>query len=377
MAGATRQQQRQVEALEAFVGLLSDVDEDSDREEFYGRLAEAMCRMSGMPRAMVYRYDPARRRVEAAGSHGITLEPFLGVPVTMESADMALKALIDDRVIERSPPFEGYVPDAFLALANEGPVVCVPMCAAGRMIGLIIGQRRPEDPPLSDETAHWLWTLGKVAALAATARIATFEQQRARTLEDRIDLARDIHDRVVQRLFGVSLALAASTEPLAPQERERCENEIHTALADLREAVERPLGRIPRDTRATLREEVERLVAHPDLDVRVTGDPGAVPQALEALAQAVFTEATANALKHAKPSTIEVAVADDDGTFSLAVANDGVGSTRRRRRGVMGIGLRLAAFSALQAGGLVEFGPRGEGWWQVKLVVPDSGWETA
>jgi hypothetical protein len=34
------------------------------------------------------------------------------------------------------------------------------------------------------------------------------------------------------------------------------------------------------------------------------------------------------------------------------------------------MGLRLAAFEALQNGGIVEFGPRDTGTWHVRLVVP-------
>jgi hypothetical protein len=34
------------------------------------------------------------------------------------------------------------------------------------------------------------------------------------------------------------------------------------------------------------------------------------------------------------------------------------------------MGLRLAAFEALQLGGVVEFGERAGGSWQVRLVVP-------
>jgi hypothetical protein len=34
------------------------------------------------------------------------------------------------------------------------------------------------------------------------------------------------------------------------------------------------------------------------------------------------------------------------------------------------MGLRLAAFEALQHGGMVEFGPTGPEGWRVRLVVP-------
>jgi len=50
----------------------------------------------------------------------------------------------------------------------------------------------------------------------------------------------------------------------------------------------------------------------------------------------------------------------------LEVRNDGVGSGARGA----GMGLRLAAFEALQHGGVVEFGSPGPGQWRVRLVVP-------
>jgi hypothetical protein len=37
------------------------------------------------------------------------------------------------------------------------------------------------------------------------------------------------------------------------------------------------------------------------------------------------------------------------------------------------MGLRLAGLEALQSGGVVEFGEREPGTWQVRLVVPDDG----
>jgi signal transduction histidine kinase len=91
-----------------------------------------------------------------------------------------------------------------------------------------------------------------------------------------------------------------------------------------------------------------------------------VPEPLEPLAQSILTEAVRNAHKHADPKRIDVRVARQDGTFLLEVINDGVSTAPRRP----GMGLRLAALEALQSGGVVEFGPREPGRWQVRLVVP-------
>ena len=60
-----------------------------------------------------------------------------------------------------------------------------------------------------------------------------------------------VHERVLQRLFGVSLALSAE-QPLDKAERERCQAEMHRALADLRRALERPLAPLPLRTSVCL-----------------------------------------------------------------------------------------------------------------------------
>jgi len=80
----------------------------------------------------------------------------------------------------------------------------------------------------------------------------------------------------------------------------------------------------------------------------------------------VLAEALRNIAKHAAASSVEVAVSRDEDTVTLEVRNDGV---RAGARGA-GMGLRLAAFEALQHGGVVEFGSPGPGLWRVRLVVP-------
>src|SRR3979411_2731613 len=91
-----------VEALELFVEVLSQFEPGSG---FYDRLCEAVCRLARMRRAIIFRYDDARRRVRAAGGHGLRLEQFAGAHVSVESAPITAKALRTDRVVEmRSAP---------------------------------------------------------------------------------------------------------------------------------------------------------------------------------------------------------------------------------------------------------------------------------
>ncbi|MBV9339125.1 MAG: hypothetical protein JO243_24820 [Solirubrobacterales bacterium] len=357
-----------VDVLELFVEVLSQDDGAPTGDVFYDRLCEAVCRLAHMRRALIFRYDPARRRVRAAGAHGLSVEPFADAHVTVESAPIATQSLREDRVIEIAGDMTGQVPEEYAGLFPE-PVrlVCAPMAAAGRALGVIFADRLLTAPQLDEAERHLLWTLGKAAALASVARVVATQGEKAHQLEQRIDLAREIHEGVIQRLFGISMALDGEGD-LAAEARVRCATEIQEALSELRAALQRPLGRAPRATQTTFVAEVERLSrVHPDLGVTLeAGEEGDVPSALQPLAQSVLAEAVRNADKHASPNRVSVRVGRSDGAFVLEVANDGVSGTRHRT----GMGLRLAALEALHSGGVVEFGEREPGCWQVRLVVP-------
>ncbi|HUJ35262.1 MAG TPA: hypothetical protein VLW51_08630 [Solirubrobacteraceae bacterium] len=360
-----------IDALELFVEVLSQSEDlTSNGAGFYDRLCDAVCRLVRMRRALIFRYDSAVRRVRAAGAHGLNLEQFAGAHLTVESAPIAAQSLREDRVIEIEGDMTRQFPEEYASVFPE-PVrlVCAPMAAAGRDMGVIFADRLLTEPPLDDAARHLLWTLGKAAALASVARLVATQAEKAQQLEQRIDLARDIHEGVIQRLFGISMALDGDGD-LPEEARRRCAAETQEALSDLRTALQRPLGRAPRATQTTFVAEVERLArVHPDLGVTLeAGDEGDVPPALEPLAQSVLAEAVRNAHKHANPTRVTVRIGRDDGTFVLEVANDGVGGAKHRA----GMGLRLAALEALQSGGVVEFGVREPGTWQVRLVVPDE-----
>jgi len=357
-----------VEPLEVFVELLADLDNDTTSTEFYDRICEAICRLTTMRRAAIFMADAGRRRIQVVGSYGTALAPLATLEPTpsLISTPIAQRALLEDQVVVVSDAIENQLPREYAEMFGITTLVCTPLSAARRAYGVICADRGGSRFELTDGERHLLWTLGKTAALVATARNATRQQERNRRLGERLELAREIHERVMQRLFGVSLALSAE-KALDPEERERCRVEMQEALSDLRSALERPLAPLGSDTGTTLAAEVARLVQAPGPRVRVTWpDEVAVPEDIESLAQSVLAEALRNIAKHAQPTEVRVAVTADEETFTLEIANDGVSSTVRG----VGMGLRLAAFEALQHGGVVDFGAPDEGLWRVRLVVP-------
>jgi signal transduction histidine kinase len=361
------------EPLDAMVELLAGLDTDGGEggRAFYDRLCEAMCRLTSMERAGLLLYEEARRIVVPAGSHGFDTELVGGVHGTLEETPIAQRAFAEDRVVETAGDLAGQVPARYAELPGITSLTCTPVSAGGRWLGVIFADRGGPEFTLTERERHTMWTLGKTAALAASARIAATQHERARLLSERVDLAREVHERVMQRLFGVSLVLGAETE-LGPEQRRRAADEIQAAVADLRHALARPVAPPRTDIGATLRQELERLgSSYKGPPLTVEWDPAVeVPQELEQLSQSVLAEALRNAHKHADPTRVDVRVGAQDGTFVLEVVNDGVDHSLRGRGA--GMGLRLAALDALQTGGVVDFGPTGDSDndWRVRLVVP-------
>jgi signal transduction histidine kinase len=368
MAGADKARAGHIEVLEVMSDLLSGVGEGSPPDAFFSSLCEAICRLTSMRRAVLFRYDSSRRRVRAVGAHGIELEHFADLFVTVDSVPVARQALGEDRILEVLGAADFKVPPFVRELLEGVRIVCTPMAAAGRHVGVVLSEREAEHPEMDEDERHLLWTLGKAIAMASVAREVTAYDEQRRQLQQRIDLAREIHEGVVQRLFGVSLALSRE-DLLDGDSQRRCAAEVRTALADLRTALKRPLGHSSRPTTVTFAEELEQVRAlHPDLEIALErGRTEEVPANLEALAQSILVEAVRNARKHAHATFVGVSLRNDAGTFVLEVRNDGA---HLHSGGRGGFGLRLATLEALQHDGVLEYGESEPGAWQVRLVVP-------
>ena len=356
------------EALDVISDLLLGIGEGSPPDAFFSRLCEAICRLTSMRRAVLFRYDSSRRRVRAVGAHGVELDALEDLFVTIDSVPVARRALLEDRLQEVVGAEDFNVPDFFRQLLEGVRIICTPMAAAGRYVGVVLSERAHGAPEMDEDERHLLWTLGKAIAMASAAQEVTAYGEQSRQLKHRIDLTREIHEGVLQRLFGVSLALSGEL-PLDAASQARCAAEVQAALGDLQEALKRPLGHHVRPTAVGFCEELERVRAqYPRLEVALDrGEATDVPARLEPLAQSVLAEAVRNAHKHSRGSSVRVGLQNTGDTFVLEVRNDGAHVPSGGRGGV---GLRLATLEALQYDGVLEYGEADPGEWQVRLVVP-------
>lgn len=364
---ATKAAPAHPDTVEVLAGLLAELDSATEAGEFYDHVCEALCRLTEMERAGLLLYDSATRAVRAVGSHGVDKTLIGQIEGTLDETPIAQRALAEDRVVEASERLEREVPQRYARFAAITTITCGPVAAGGRWLGVIFADRGGGRFEPSEEERQTMLTLGRLAALAASVERATRQDERHRQLNERIELVREIHERVMQRLFGLVLALG-SGEPLSAEERRSCHDELQSVLGDLRSALGRPLSSHGRPARTKLSDLVRRRAERtPEMTVSWPATIE-VPPHLEELAQSVFLEALRNCEKHARAQRIELVVGFAGDAFELEITNDGIEGDRPGS----GLGLRLLTLEALQSEALVEFGPLPEGRWHVRMVAPAS-----
>ncbi|RMI35936.1 GAF domain-containing sensor histidine kinase [Streptomyces triticirhizae] len=241
--------------------------------------------------------------------------------------------------VRLDPRFEGW-PSAHPEMTD---FLGMPIADGEEVLGAIFlaNKRCPRDAPrprdgcgFTGEDEQLLHLLAEHAAIALTnARL--YERSRELTISDeRARLAHELHDAVAQKLFSLRLtAQAAAT--LIDRDLERARSELGqvTALAaeaaeELRAAVVelRPAALDEDGLAATLRAQTQVLDrAHPAKVLFDCRDTRALPAPQESALLRVAQEALHNALRHADPGTVTVALRRRGTATVLRVSDDGTG----------------------------------------------------
>jgi len=193
------------------------------------------------------------------------------------------------------------------------------------------------------------------AVLEAAVRHQTDRLAAERARADRADraaederrrLERDLHDGVQGRLLAVALDLQAADAATR-------DGDAHLVLTDavssLRTAIEEmrrlATGSAPETlARHGLGPALDDLVRKLPVPVSVSVPDGRLDPTTETVAYLVVSEAVTNAVKHAGPCSVEVAVTLEDGVLGITVADDGAGGADvRAGTGLRGLTERVGA----------------------------------
>lgn len=186
-------------------------------------------------------------------------------------------------------------------------------------------------------------TLGEVVGRQVLAELEQFRLQRAQVqgaaAEERLHLARDLHDGVVQALAAAGLKLEAVHSLVAgdPAAARAAVREVQELLAEeqrglrtIARALPVPRGiAAPPEPRlaARLAEVGERVQSQWGLAVALRAAPGlgTVPGALAQEVCRMVYEALVNAVRHGRACAARVEVERDGGELRVCVADDGRG----------------------------------------------------
>jgi signal transduction histidine kinase len=254
----------------------------------------------------------------------------------------------------------------------------VPIVSGGAIVGAFYLTDKQGAATFSDDDQALIETFAAHAALALeNARL----HERSRELsivEERNRLARELHDAVTQKLFGVVLAAESGAALL---ERDIGEAGAQLALVRelAREAMEelrsvivhlRPAALEAEGLAVALGKHVDVLRRAHRREIALEIDGSApVPAAIEADVFRIAQEALHNALRHARAARIVVRLQSGAGGLRLSVSDDGVGFDPAQVR-ARHLGLTTMAERARAAGGTLEIETAPAAGTAVRLEVP-------
>lgn len=222
-----------------------------------------------------------------------------------------------------------------------------------------------------------------LVARAETAERTREEETLRRVGEERLRIARDVHDVVAHAMVAINVQAGVGAHLLDrdPDHARSTLRDIKRvsgeALTDLRSML--GVLRDPDDEDAPVR-PVADLAALDDLrdglaaagvDVDVTVDPSAfpLPASVATTGYRIVQEALTNVLRHADTTTARVHVARVGGSVLIEIEDDGPGTSTPDGPS-SGHGVRGMRERATAAGGSLEAGPRPGGGWRVAASLP-------
>ncbi|MCE0768312.1 histidine kinase [Pseudonocardia kujensis] len=225
------------------------------------------------------------------------------------------------------------------------------------------------------------------AELARQAEVAEEERRReaARQVDaERVRIARELHDTLGHTMSVVTLQAAVGEEALTdgkPAEARAALDAIGAAGAGAMTELRATLGTLRRDTGAPEPAAgLDRLPALVDgvrssglpVELRISGDPSAVPAVVGTTAYRVVQEALTNVLRHAGAECATVTVDTSGGWLLVEVVDDGRGTPGGRVAVEPGHGLHGMRERVALLGGDVQVGGAGGGGFRVRARLPVS-----
>ncbi len=226
-----------------------------------------------------------------------------------------------------------------------GPVMAVPLIVSGLTQGALMVGRLQGRARFSSEDLEMAAHFAGQASVAMELASARAVQQRMELLDERGRIARDLHDHVIQQLFGTGLELQSVAGSLGSMPQKVAADRIIASVENLDASISQIRTIIFALSAHT--DEARNTVRHWIIDLAKELTPGLgsaprltfagpvdliVTDEMATDVVAVTREALMNVIKHAGAEHTSVSLTALDGSVALEIVDDGSGFDGSARR---------------------------------------------
>ncbi len=253
-----------------------------------------------------------------------------------------------------------YVP---AELHGYGPFAAAPFGSGGRVLGSLTVYRKRGREPFSAGTVEMLVAFAAQAGVVLALAEGANARHRVALYEERERIARELHDVIVQRLYGAGMQLDRVRRNMRKRFAQADGARLSDAIDQLDQTIEEIRGTVralrspeprhdtgtPTDLAESARGEVRiagELLGYPPT-LELSGEFADIPAERADHIRAALREALSNVVRHSGASETRVTLTRDSGGVKLRVRDNGSGVPQ----GVATRGLRHLAERADAAGG--------------------------
>ncbi|NCP88581.1 GAF domain-containing sensor histidine kinase [bacterium] len=242
--------------------------------------------------------------------------------------------------------------------------VCLPLTSGEKMIGVLSTAKRG-DHPFDERSVQLLTAVGNWAGLAIENSRLHSNARRLAVLEERERIGMDMHDGVIQSVFGVGLLLE-NVRLLVDEDPQRAKEGVKQAIDGLNQSIRdlrtyildlRPRQLGEENLLAGLRRLLTEYRINTLAEAMLTGKEQDVAHLSQQQALILFhicQEALANTAKHAQAKRVSVNVWTTRERVLLEIQDNGKGFSLDKMSMTLGHGLSNMHTRIRNAGGEVE-----------------------
>jgi len=262
-------------------------------------------------------------------------------------------------------------------------IAVIPLIARSNVVGVMSVATR-QQRSLGEREVNLLMAIGAWAAVTIENANLHRQARRVAVLEERERIGMDLHDGIIQSIYGVGLALdyariAIDDDP--EDAKEKIEQSIEALNATIRDIRSYILDLRPRQFHgADLLQGLHRLIdefrANANAEVTLRGPENGLSDFPSRSATALFhicQEALANVAKHSHASCVDIRLWTAGDRVLLEVADDGRGFDPRKMKTALGHGLSNMRTRARKVGGDIEITSAPDDGTSVLAWVPRHG----